>query len=70
MYLARRTTTFHSRWVTKNNTDAKWAARVIDLYKADKGISRTSKKQATNTAADFVPTKKVGTKQRQERVEC
>ena len=30
--------------VTKNNTDAKWAARVIDLYKADKGISRTSKK--------------------------
>ena len=44
--------------VTKNNTDAKWAARVIDLYKADKGISRTSKKQATNTAADFVPTKK------------
>ena len=21
--------------VTKNNTDAKWAARVIDLYKAD-----------------------------------
>jgi len=44
--------------VTKNNTDAKWAARVIDLYKADKGISRTSKKQATNTAADFVPTTK------------
>jgi len=44
--------------VTKNNTDAKWAARVIDLYKADKGISRTSKKQATNTAADYVPTKK------------
>jgi len=43
--------------VTKNNTDAKWAARVLDLYKADKGISRTSKKQTTNTAADYVPTK-------------
>ena len=44
--------------VTKNNTDAKWAARVIDLYKADKCISRTSKKQATNTAAAYVPTKR------------
>jgi len=44
--------------VTKNNTDAKWAARVIDLYKADKGISRTLKQQPTKTAADFVPTKR------------
>jgi hypothetical protein len=44
--------------VTKNNTDAKWAARVIDLYKADKGISRTLKQQSTKTAADFVPTKR------------
>ncbi len=44
--------------VTKNNIDAKWAARVIDLYKADKGISRTLKQQPTKTAADFVPTKR------------
>lgn len=44
--------------VTKNNTDAKWAARVLDLYKADKGISRTLKQQPTKTAADFVPTKR------------
>jgi len=43
--------------VLRNNTDAKWAARVIDLYKSDKGISRTLKQQTTKSAADFVPTK-------------
>ena len=43
--------------VLKNNTDAKWASRVLDLYKADKGIKRTSKQKA-NSAADYVPTKK------------
>ena len=43
--------------VLKNNTDAKWASRVLDLYKADKGINRTSKRTDTS-AAEYVPTKK------------
>ena len=43
--------------VLKNNTDAKWASRVLDLYKADKGINRTSKRKNTS-AAEYVPTKK------------
>jgi len=43
--------------VLKNNTDAKWASRVLDLYKADKGIKRTSKQKASS-AADYVPTNK------------
>ena len=43
--------------VLKNNTDAKWASRVLDLYKADKGINRTSKRKDTS-AAEYVPTKK------------
>jgi len=43
--------------VLKNNTDAKWASRVLDLYKADKGIKRTSKQKDTS-AANYVPTKK------------
>ena len=32
--------------VTKNNTDSKWAIRVIELYKADAGISTKSKSAA------------------------
>ena len=38
--------------VTKNNTDSKWAIRVIDLYKADAGISKSKTK--SRSAADAV----------------
>ena len=33
-----------SQGVTKNATDVKWAARTIDLYKADKGIGKSKPK--------------------------
>ena len=33
-----------SQGVTKNSTDVKWAARTIDLYKADKGIGKSKPK--------------------------
>ena len=39
--------------IYKNNTDAKWAARVIDLYKADNSIS-APKKTKKASAADAV----------------
>jgi len=29
--------------IYRNNTDANWASRVVDLYKADKGIKKTRK---------------------------
>lgn len=38
--------------IYKNNTDARWAARVIDLYKADMGL--TKKKSKASSAADAV----------------
>ena len=53
--------------IYKNNTDVKWAARVLDLYKADAGIKKTRPKvsrsntkglkpssTASNSAADAV----------------
>ena len=39
--------------IYKNNTDAKMAARVIDLYKADTGLSK-KKKPSTASAAESV----------------
>tara|TARA_R100001163_G_scaffold3668_1_gene5319 strand:+ start:3199 stop:4101 length:903 start_codon:yes stop_codon:yes gene_type:complete len=39
--------------IYKNNTDAKWAARVIDLYKADTGLTK-KKKTKDSSAADAV----------------
>ena len=39
--------------IYKNNTDAKWAARVVDLYKADTGLVKTKKKRQ-ESAADAV----------------
>ena len=39
--------------IYKNNTDAKWAARVIDLYKADTGVP-AKKKTKRASAADAV----------------
>ena len=32
--------------IYKNSTDAKWGIRVLDLYKADMGISKTRKKRS------------------------
>ena len=41
--------------IYKNSTDAKWAARVIDLYKADTGLTTTKKKsKAAASAAEAV----------------
>jgi len=46
-----------SNGVTQNATDVKWAARTLDLYKADKGILKTkSKRSNTNSAAKQVRT--------------
>ena len=38
--------------IYKNNTDARWAARVVDLYKADKGLNQ--KKTKSSSAAEAV----------------
>ena len=40
--------------IYKNSTDAKWAARVIDLYKADTGLTTTKKKTKSSSAAEAV----------------
>ena len=40
--------------IYKNNTDAKWAARVIDLYKADTCVPAKRKKTTKPSAADAV----------------
>ena len=39
--------------VTKNSKDSKWAIRVVDLYKADNGVSK-SKPNFNNSAAQSV----------------
>jgi hypothetical protein len=60
-----------SNGITQNNTDSKWAVRVVDLYKADKGLVKSRKKQSKSNdkAADFVPTKnKVVTNTKTERI--
>jgi len=40
--------------IYKNNTDAKWAARVIDLYTADTNKKKKKKKTTKPSAADAV----------------
>ena len=40
--------------IYKNNTDARWASRVLDLYKADAGISKKKTSRAKNDAATSV----------------
>ena len=40
--------------IYKNNTDARWAARVVDLYKADAGLTKTKKSRRQESAADAV----------------
>jgi small subunit ribosomal protein S16 len=37
--------------IYKNNTDVKWASRVLDLYKADTGMRKTTKKKDADPAA-------------------
>ena len=37
--------------IYKNNTDAKWAIRVVDLYKADTGIAKKRKAKDADPAA-------------------
>jgi len=47
--------------IYKNNTDARWAARVVDLYKADAGLTK-KKKTKEPSAADAVtktPTREI-----------
>jgi len=39
--------------IYKNSTDSKWAARVVDLYKADTGLTK-KKKTRNSSAADAV----------------
>lgn len=40
--------------IYKNNTDARWASRVLDLYKADAGISKKKTNRAKSDAAASV----------------
>ena len=40
--------------IYKNNTDARWASRVLDLYKADAGISKKKASKAKTDAATSV----------------
>ena len=43
--------------VTKNNKDSKWAIRVLDLYKADKGLSKSRPKSNASAAESVTRTK-------------
>jgi len=44
-----------SEGITKNNTDSKWAIRVLDLYKADTGL-KTKPNKSNASAAEAVRT--------------
>jgi len=43
--------------VTKNNKDSKWAIRVVDLYKADNGVSKSKPSSNTSAAQSVTRTK-------------
>ena len=43
--------------ITKNNKDSKWAIRVLDLYKADKGLSKSKPKSNASAAESVTRTK-------------
>ena len=43
--------------IYKNNKDARWASRVLDLYKADVGITKESKKTVKSAAQTVKSTK-------------
>ena len=60
-----------SNGIYKNNTNAKLAARVIDLYKADKGISKSQKKTKSSDAAASVSrpqAREVATQKSEEKI--
>ena len=44
--------------IYKNNTDARWASRVLDLYKADVGISKKKRTKSNESAAAIVKSSK------------
>tara|TARA_R100000742_G_C4276318_1_gene97294 strand:+ start:1543 stop:2433 length:891 start_codon:yes stop_codon:yes gene_type:complete len=44
--------------IYKNNKDARWAGRVLDLYKADVGIKKESKRSVVKSAAETVKSSK------------
>ena len=44
--------------IYKNNTDARWASRVLDLYKADQGISKKKQSKSNEAAATAVRSSK------------
>lgn len=46
-----------SNGIYKNNTDSKWAIRVVDLYKADKGIGKKTPKKSRDADPAAVVTK-------------
>jgi hypothetical protein len=43
--------------VTKNSKDSKWAIRVVDLYKADNGLSKSKPSSITSAAQSVTRTK-------------
>jgi len=43
--------------VTKNSKDSKWAIRVVDLYKADNGLSKSKPSSITSAAQSVTKTK-------------
>ena len=56
--------------IYNNNTDAKWASRIVDLYKADAG-SKTTKPTKRNDAASSVSsttTKEISTQSGKDKV--
>ena len=59
--------------IYKNNTDAKWAARVIDLYKADSNIgtkkqTRSKKSEDAAAAVTRQQAKEVSTKDKEGKI--
>mgnify|MGYP000259439267 CR=1 FL=1 len=46
-----------SNGIYKNNTDSKWAIRVVDLYKADKGIGKKTPKKSRDADPAAVVTR-------------
>jgi hypothetical protein len=44
--------------IYKNNTDARWASRVLDLYKADAGISKKKQAKSNEAAATAIKSPK------------
>jgi len=47
--------------IAKNNTDVAWASRVIDLYKADKGLNKKEARPRKSAAAESVTTTRTKT---------